>query len=85
MTLSPFGTLAVLAAVAIPLLAGCASTDEPRTPIVSNYDTDAYIPTGTNLKRKYKDSADRMQSMSAEDAQRQLQFVPVAPSAATNR
>ncbi|KQW94045.1 hypothetical protein ASC94_16005 [Massilia sp. Root418] len=85
MNLSAFGTLAMLAAVASPLLSGCATTDEPRTPIVSNYDTDAYIPTGTNLKRKYKDGADRMQAMSAEDAQRQLQFVPVAPSAASNR
>ena len=85
MKLTAFGTLALLACVASPLLSGCATTDEPRTPIVSNYDTDAYIPTGTNLKRKYKDSADRMQSMSAEDAQRQLQFVPVAPSGASNR
>jgi hypothetical protein len=85
MNLSAFGTLAMLAAVASPLLSGCATTDEPRTPIVSNYDTDAYVPTGTNLKRKYKDSADRMQAMSADDAQRQLQFVPVAPSSATNR
>ncbi|WP_157200918.1 hypothetical protein [Massilia sp. Root351] len=79
-------SLILAAVVASPLLAGCAtSPDEPRTPIVSNYDTDAYIPTGTNLKRKNKDAADRMQSMSAEDAQRQLQFVPVAPSSASSR
>lgn len=79
-------SLILAAAVASPLLAGCAtSPDEARTPIVSNYESDAYVPTGTNLKRKYKDGADRMQSMSAEDAQRQLQFVPVAPSGASNR
>jgi PBP1b-binding outer membrane lipoprotein LpoB len=77
--------LIILAGVASVLLAGCASAPADSASnnnenMVAAFDSDAYTPTGSNIRRKKRDNDTRAESMSGDDAMRQLQSVPIGPA-----